>query len=240
VLLQIFGRLFDSLVLVSIKEAIDCEDEVLDEEIEEIGQRLALPAPSCLTHCRSVDDLIDGICLIGRTLSLWHCLHHVQQTLASAIGEAEALCGPLIADSSAQPSQQLIADTRNTLRILEIQRLAVVFFRSLLFEGSGLSTKAFSSAEDALQSTVSSEIPVIPRSLVTAVRQNLAMVSETIAAVVSEVARCVDVQRNLLVVSGRYRLGGSRAVLRNGDLLMSLVSPIVTRGVFEFFADFVR
>jgi hypothetical protein len=189
---------------------------------------------------RSLEDLIDGICLIGRTLSLWNCLHHVRYTLSQALSEAEGLTS-----NASQSQSSLLRDSRNTTRLLEIQRLSVVFFRSLLFEGSGLSTTALG-ADDSLQLNSSSEIPVIPRSLVSAVSAgSLQAISETVGAVVSEVAKCVDMQRTLLDLCAALRhsnheSASSASPSVGSNLLGSLVSPIVVRGAFEFFADFVR
>lgn len=188
-----------------------------------------------LNCSRSVDDLIEGISLIGRTLSLWHSLHHIQQTISHALSEAEELYQQLLSNVQPVSSQLPISNTRIVLRNLEIQRLSVVFFRSLLFEGSGLSAKGSTSAGDSFSLNGPSEIPVIPRSVINSITRELQLISETIGGVVSGVAKCVDVQRNLLEICAKSRHSNSHV-----HLLSSLVSPIVMRSAFDFFADFVR
>lgn len=164
---------------------------------------------------------------------MWSCLHHVRQSLANALAEADALCLPLSNPTSHPQSSS--HDSYNNTRLLEIQRLSVVFFRSLLFEGSSLSTKSLG-VDDSLRLNSSSEIPVIPHSLVrTVAAGSLQSISETVGAVVSEIAKCVDVQRSLLELCSRLRHNHAPV-----GMAESLVSPIVVRGAFEFFADFVR
>lgn len=146
----------------------------------------------------------------------------------------------MISDSPTISSNLPIGDSRVVVRILEIQRLSVVFFRSLLFEGSGISSKGSNSTDDPCQLNGFSEIPVIPRSLITNLAHQLELISETVGGVVSGVAKCLDVQRNLLQISASYRLTNSSKSLRSSDLLRSIVSPIVMRSAFDFFADFIR
>jgi hypothetical protein len=177
-----------------------------------------------------MDDLIEGICLIGRTLSLWNCLLHVKNTLAHSLVDAQRLFEPIMTRSVGNAIQLPIENSNDCVRILEVQRLSIIFFRCLLFEGSGFSTKT------TVKKIGSSEIPVIPRYIVSAVKRNfhLENISEAIDAVLTESAKCLETQLNLFKVSTT-----DHSIPHRG-LLSSLVSPLVMRNNFDFFSDFIR
>lgn len=106
-------------------------------------------------------------------------------SLSKALNDAKMLYQPLFAENLPHHTNfnsLEINDAINCTRILEIQRLSVIFFRYLLLEGSGLSTKIFGTHDESQ----SSEIPVIPRYLVNAVKSNLPNISEIIQDVVQE------------------------------------------------------
>jgi hypothetical protein len=81
--LQIFGRLFDSLLLLSIKEAIACEDEVLNEEVEELGQRSPSFLPPCSLMLPSLPSGVWRTSSMGSASSAGRCLSGTVCTMSA-------------------------------------------------------------------------------------------------------------------------------------------------------------
>lgn len=222
------------MLLIALQDMLASEDEDLDEGIEDI-------------ETRNMDELIRGISLIGRSLALWNSIGHVRACLEEALERFEDILGQT--STSKAPIDKWF--TRESSRVLEVQRVCSMFLTHLCFEGAGLTSNggAISTEDIGTSSSAVSEIPVLPKYLTAALggallappesrnthlREVLTTLHSEMSRVVSVCARSLDLQRRAL--NG----ASDRSNMAMLEKFEALQSPIVMQGWFEFFKEYIR
>ena len=217
------------------------EEEDLDDDIEDI-------------ETRNMDELLRGISLIGRSLALWESIGHVRLCLQNSLDEYENILNQTCTSISPNSKWQ----SRESSKVLEVQRVCTMFLTHLCFEGAGLTSTggAITSSDiGALAASNSSnsghsEIPVLPKYLTSVLgaallsarsdrtshlREVLATMHSHMAGTVAACARSLELQRQAL-----HAGTAARSNLALLEKLEGLQSPVVMQGWFEFFKEYIR
>lgn len=215
---------------------LSAEEEDLDEDIEDI-------------ETRNMDELLRGVCLIGRSLALWNSVEHVRSCLESALVEFEGILNQTV-DSKAPADKWYL---REGSRLLEIQRVCSMFLMHLCFEGAGLESSGGAVSSEELGTSGSSTVSertVLPKYISSSLGEALLMsrsngtnrlrdvlvaFQSQMASTVTACARSLDLQRQALQAGAAQK--SNLALMEKFE---SLQSPIVMQAWFEFFKEYVR